>query len=362
MKNDQQEAFERVLVTSLARVLDFLKFAEAKNAALLTFASAWIIGSINLDEVSTILSSDFSIEVRNTGTVPHSSDPAITFPNLDLGKQATKLIDTCVLYIDIRRSTVLNLTHKPKTVAKLYSAFVRAMTRCARHHRGHVRGIIGDRVMVLFDQQDAFKNAVECAYSMNTVSRHIINKHFKQNEVECGIGIDAGKMLVTKTGVRKKGVDQASYRNLVWLGRPANVASKLTDLANKPEETITVPMVSAGFRPNPFASLLSIGTPAWEWREIFPNEFVQQLSVDHVSRRLVHSSPTFQSMFVSQRTIVTTPKTGPILMTEKVWSGYKKAMPNSNAVTGGYFNEIKLSVPGYQGKIFSGDVIYPALK
>lgn len=47
MKNDQQEAFERVLTTTLARVLDFLKFAEAKNAALLTFSSAWIIGSIN---------------------------------------------------------------------------------------------------------------------------------------------------------------------------------------------------------------------------------------------------------------------------------------------------------------------------
>ncbi|TBF16959.1 adenylate/guanylate cyclase domain-containing protein [Rhizobium ruizarguesonis] len=315
------------------------------------------------DEVSTILASDFSIEVRNTGTVPHSSDPAITFPNLDEKKQATKLIDTCVLYIDIRRSTVLNLTHKPRTVAKLYSAFVRAMTRCARYHQGHVRGIIGDRVMVLFDQQDAFKNAVECAYSMNTVSQHIINKHFKQNEVECGIGIDAGKMLVTKTGVRKKGVDEASYRNLVWLGRPANVASKLTDLANKPEENITIPMVSAGFRSNPFANaLLSIGTPQWEWREIFPHEFVQQLSVDKFSHRLVHSSPNFQSMIVYNSTIVTTPKTGPILMTEKVWSGYKEAMPNANAVTGGYFNEIKLSVPGYQGKIFSGDVFYPALK
>jgi class 3 adenylate cyclase len=40
--------------------------------------------------------------------------------------QGTKLIDTCVLYIDIRRSTDLNLSHKPVTVAKLYSAFVRS--------------------------------------------------------------------------------------------------------------------------------------------------------------------------------------------------------------------------------------------
>lgn len=94
------------------------------------------------DEVGSILSADFQIGVVATDMVPHSADPAITFPNLDAKKQGAKLIDTCVLYIDIRRSTELNLTHKPRTVAKLYSAFVRAMTRCARHHMGHVRGLL----------------------------------------------------------------------------------------------------------------------------------------------------------------------------------------------------------------------------
>ena len=47
MKNDQEEAYEKVLSSTLARVIDFVKFAEAKNAALLTFASAWILASIN---------------------------------------------------------------------------------------------------------------------------------------------------------------------------------------------------------------------------------------------------------------------------------------------------------------------------
>jgi class 3 adenylate cyclase len=48
-------------------------------------------------------------------------------------------------------------------------------------------------------------------------------------------------MMATKTGVRR--------RSLVWLGRPANVASKLTDLANKPEESVTIPVVQAAFQP-----------------------------------------------------------------------------------------------------------------
>jgi hypothetical protein len=47
-KDDQQEAFERMLSANLARVLDFVKFAEGKNAALLAFCSAWIVASVNL--------------------------------------------------------------------------------------------------------------------------------------------------------------------------------------------------------------------------------------------------------------------------------------------------------------------------
>jgi class 3 adenylate cyclase len=154
----------------------------------------------------------------------------------------------CVLYIDIRRSTDLNLSHRATTVAKLYSAFIRAMTRVARYHKGHVRGIIGDRLMVIFDTRNAFVNAVYCAIFMNTVSKYIINRHFKANEVTCGIGIDAGNMLATKTGVRRHGSEQANYRNLVWLGRPANVASKLTDIANKPSENIEVDVVHVAYK------------------------------------------------------------------------------------------------------------------
>ena len=48
MGMDRDDAYEKVLTASLARVTDFLKFAEAKNAALLAFASAWIVGIANL--------------------------------------------------------------------------------------------------------------------------------------------------------------------------------------------------------------------------------------------------------------------------------------------------------------------------
>ena len=45
---NHDEAYDKLLTALLGRVLDMLRFAEAKNAALLAFASAWIIGIVNL--------------------------------------------------------------------------------------------------------------------------------------------------------------------------------------------------------------------------------------------------------------------------------------------------------------------------
>jgi adenylate cyclase len=304
--------------------------------------------------------------------------------------QGAKLIETCVLYIDMRRSTDLNLAHKPQTVAKLYSAFVRAMTRTARYHGGHVRGIIGDRVMVLFDVQNCFENAVHCGVAMNTISQHIINKHFKANEVKFGIGIDYGRMLATKTGIRRHGSEQANYRNLVWLGRPANVASKLTDAANKSAEYVTVPAVQVAYdsslqssfgaglsfgllggalspympqaQPSPLSGLLqAVGGNQWTWVIETMPAFVSQLEVQYVPTRLQHKRPDFASFFVTTDSLKTREATPPILLTGAVWSGFKKAKPTSSIVQKALFKRVSISVPGYGGEVFGGQAIFPAL-
>jgi hypothetical protein len=44
----QRETAEKALASTLSRTVDFLKFAETKNAALLTFASAWLLALANL--------------------------------------------------------------------------------------------------------------------------------------------------------------------------------------------------------------------------------------------------------------------------------------------------------------------------
>jgi hypothetical protein len=46
--NEQREALNDALSATLSRTIDFLKFAETKNAALLTFASAWLVAITSL--------------------------------------------------------------------------------------------------------------------------------------------------------------------------------------------------------------------------------------------------------------------------------------------------------------------------
>ena len=336
------------------------------------------------DEVAAILAADFTVTATATKSVPHSGDPVITFPNLDAKTLKTKILESCVLYIDIRRSTELNLQHKPHTVSKLYSAFVRAMTRCAQRNNGHVRGIIGDRVMCLFDSDNCFVDAVETAQSMNSVAKYVINKHFKANEVSCGIGIDYGRMLVTKTGFRRHGHEQQNYRSLVWLGRPANVASKLTDLAGKAGETRQEPIVQVAQKPDPLMSLglnalgaLRFGgssngvlqalaqTPAlassvddWQWRDVELKEFIDGFEKNYVTGEWTHKLPRLQSFFLSSRTVTIRSTTPTILMTKAVFEGYKAARPDASSTKEGWYKERALKVSGYSGKVYGGDVIW----
>lgn len=185
------------------------------------------------DEIKTIQSSDFKVEVTSTTDVPTADDRGLTYPNLDEKRLKCKSIETCVLYIDIRKSTDLNLSKRPQTLSKLYSSFIRSMARGAEFCGGKVRNIIGDRLMVVFPgDENCYIKAYVCAMLYCNIG-YRINRHFKGAEFEWGIGIDYGKMLVTKAGIIKNGQENSNYKSLVWLGPPANIASKLTDQAGK---------------------------------------------------------------------------------------------------------------------------------
>ncbi len=302
------------------------------------------------EEIQEIMSSDFTVEITETDTVPGVDDPEITYPNLVTKIQKCKLIETCVPYIDIRRSTDLSFSHRRYTLAKLYSSFVRAMARSAAYYDGKVRGVIGDRLMVIFDNEDCFTKAVNTAILMNSVSQYLIEKNFSHDEIKCGIGIDYGKMLGSKVGIIKQGVENTANKSIVWLGRPANVASKLTDQANRTTFDL-IPTVNQHLH---YPSI-----DEYSWLEIDASEFLDSLE-ETDSPVLKHPNEYFIGFFQSRRT--KSRSTLPILMTEAVFNGFKHANPDVQSLKEGWWRPQSVSIPEYSNKVYGGNVVFTAFK
>lgn len=154
-------------------------------------------------------------------------------------------IEAAILFVDIRKSTDLTDVSTMKSMVKVYRSFMRAVVACVRYNGGVTRQFLGDRIMGVFtDEKDdngniisAVDKAVFCARSILTIIDFSLNKHLKNNvnnkKIECGIGIDYGKVLVTKVGMY--GVEDVEQKenemDCVWVGKVTNYSSKYSDLA-----------------------------------------------------------------------------------------------------------------------------------
>lgn len=303
------------------------------------------------EEVKAVNSSDFEIEIFETDFVPSFSDTNITYDNLDTKKKKCKRLESCVLYVDIRNSAKISAERQPKTLAKMYSSFVRSMIACGRYYGGHVRNIIGDRIMIVFDKQNCFTNAVDTAILMNSVCKHILNKRISSFEFSAGIGIDYGKMLITKSGAIRQGNEKEFYRSLVWLGKPANTASRLTDLANKKGSYYKSGVCQGVHYPL---------TDVWSWTDVTFEQFLGYLEVTY-SRNLRHKEEYFKTFFLKELGPYTY-SNSPILMTKAVFDGFKKARPNADSIVNNRWSQKHLEVRDYDGEVYGGDVIFKAVE
>lgn len=158
----------------------------------------------------------------------------------------TYVIQPAILFIDIRKSTYLTENSQAKSMVKIYRSFMRMAVDCVRKNGGVTRQFLGDRIMGVFlDTLDsegniieiAVEKAVNTARSLQTVIDFSLNKYLKNNVngkiIECGIGIDYGKILVTKVGMYGVETNKAKEdeTDCVWVGNTTNHASKYSDIA-----------------------------------------------------------------------------------------------------------------------------------
>jgi len=300
-----------------------------------------------------------------TNLVPKIDDPQLTYESG--AEKKGKSINTCVLYVDIRNSVQLTIDH-PNSMGKVYTAFTKAVLKAARFHDGHIRNIIGDRIMIVFPSANCYTNAVDCAISINHIAKFIINPKFKI-DFKCGIGIDYGEMKVIKVGIERKGLENNENKGLVWSGKPANIASRLTDNANK---TITETYFEVKRNPlNPAYWYRGLGAKGSNlpWTPVPQNEPQYLTTIETVnmsSKEFANSIHNFSSgelymtggKFISFTKKETTYDYPAILMTEAVFNGYKSANPFSNDIKENQWTLQKHQIKNVVTKIYGSSTIW----
>lgn len=141
------------------------------------------------------------------------------------------LLDATFLYADLADSTELVILNK-NIAAEVMKAYLRGTTRIIRNLGGEIRSFDGDRVMGVFIGNLKNTKAAEAALKINYFFKNILTPSFEQLYVNFfsknpafklkqTSGIDTGKVMVIRGGIRNND-------DLVWVGRPANIAAKLS--------------------------------------------------------------------------------------------------------------------------------------
>lgn len=283
---------------------------------------------------------------KNTGFTfnPKTYIPGLDDTNLTYGNGEEKKgieINTCVLFVDIRDSVQLTKSRQVQTMGKIYSVFTHCVLLAAQYEGGYVRNIIGDRVMVVFPEEDCFRKAVYCAITINHIAS-MINEKFDNFEFKCGIGVDYGKLSVMKVGIQKRGAENDDNKGLVWVGDPANLASRLTDCANKEFTDTYYSIYGEFYEYNPLynaslPSILGLNRPS----EYYPGtklytaeKFASEIKLSHDRLELSSCRKVYSIEKKEQKY-----KYANILLSEKVYQEFAKADPNRSSIKKGLWKK-----------------------
>ena len=178
-------------------------------------------------EIKTILNQEWS--EREGQKVPESED-------LRLDNDAVKLEGT-VLYADLDASTNLVDEYKPFFAAEIYKSYLHCTAKIIRSEGGVITSYDGDRIMAVYigdyKNTSAARTALKINYAVNNIINPAIENQYKNNySVKQVVGIDTSPLFVARTGIR-------GSNDLVWVGRSANYAAKLTTLPSDYASRIT---------------------------------------------------------------------------------------------------------------------------
>ena len=207
------------------------------------------------------LADDLKIEINKIFAERWSTRDGLVVPStedLKLGSEAVNLKGT-VLYADLASSTQLVAGYKNWFAAEIYKAFLYGSAKVIRTLDGVITGYDGDRIMAVYIGDLKNTHAATTALKINYLVKNIINpilkEHYSKTKYELRhvVGVDTSPLYVARSGIR-------GSNDLVWIGRAANYAAKLSNLSSNYPSRITKSVYDML---NDSAKLSSDGKPMW---------------------------------------------------------------------------------------------------
>lgn len=203
-----------------------------------------------IEQVSYIFSKQWT--ERDGRVVPEADD--VAFAN-----EAVKLEDAVVLYADMSGSTTLVDAESWQFAAEVYKTFLYCAARIITSEGGTITAYDGDRIMAIYIGESPNTSAARTALKINWCRTDILNpllqKQYpkKTYQLKHVVGIDRSTLRAARTGAR-------GANDLVWVGRAANYAAKLSSLPDTHTSRITVDV----FNRLADNAKYSNGTSMWE--------------------------------------------------------------------------------------------------
>jgi len=179
--------------------------------------------------------------------------------SIGLGNDAAR-IEATVLYADMADSTILVDSYPPGFAAEVYKTFLHCAAKLIRANGGKITAYDGDRVMAVYIGPTKNSSAARTALQLNLAVDEIIHPALMtqypdtQYRLKHVVGIDTSELFVAKTGIR-------GSNDLVWVGRAANHAAKLSALSDRYQTYVSQSVfdrLSADMKNTPD------GRPLWE--------------------------------------------------------------------------------------------------
>lgn len=206
-------------------------------------------------DVQTIINTPWN---KRTGQkVPSSSEIALAGGAVEL--------DATFLYADLANSSKMAKELDRRIAAKIVKAFLMTSAELIKFRGGTLVSFDGDRILGVFYGGSKNSSAARCALNINYAVTKIIRPKFEAKfdsvknasfGIRHGVGVDTGTVLAVRGGARGE-------NDLIWIGRAANLAAKLSDLRESPNHSFITASVYNNMSDE---SKYSNGEDMWEKR------------------------------------------------------------------------------------------------